>query len=269
MSSNKLHEITTTISGKNYKYYDIGKGEQTLIFLHGLANSKEGEPHFFEELLENYRCIFLDLPAHNNLSQNNCYCLDDFSNYVCTFVKHLNLKNVALIGFSFGGLVALSAASTLSVPAILWSSPLTLNKRYVTNLALLIMQIGYFLPPYLYKYLAKCALLKKFASLIGIRLSAEDYEALCTFDNTASGIFKKIILQEVAIPKNIPLLFIFGEKDILISSKIHSQLQLPNPKIQRKVIIENGGHFGTNKGRLEGIKAIEFFLTDCARKSVC
>ena len=127
----KLNEIRVEIGGKLYKYYDIGNGDRVLVFLHGLAGSKENQPKFYESLSPDFRCIFLDLPAHNNLPLYGIDSLSGFVDYFISFIDCLNLKRLGLIGFSLGGLIALEISKELfirgkMVPAVIWSAPINI-----------------------------------------------------------------------------------------------------------------------------------------------
>lgn len=253
-------EIKTHIKGRQYQYYDIGNGDQAIIFLHGLAASKEGEPQFYDRLLSKYRCIFIDLPAHNNLPCYDFDCLNDFYRYVIELISYLKLTNIAIVGFSFGGLVAISVGKKLRVPAVAWATPIRTNGKLFSEKALIAFNWAAALPKPAYTKIA--AMLAKPTSLfdkLGIKLSKQDYKALLLFDNSKAKIFKNIVEKNVTPSKNTPILFIFGTNDPLVRSTTYKELQLTS-KVHKKVLIKNGGHFGTNTGRIEALNEIEKFL---------
>ena len=92
-------------------YVDEGKGSETIVFIHGLANYALGWKGNIEALSKHYRCIAIDLPG-NGLSDhgNYPYGISYFSGIVASFIKTLGLGPVVLAGHSMGGQVALTTA---------------------------------------------------------------------------------------------------------------------------------------------------------------
>lgn len=88
---------------------DEGTGNQTLLFIHGLANYAAGWTRNLWQLREQYRCIAIDLPG-NGLSDNieGPYSLAYFSGCIIDFIGRMGLKNVCLAGHSMGGQIALT-----------------------------------------------------------------------------------------------------------------------------------------------------------------
>lgn len=95
----------------NIHYIDEGSGEQTILFIHGLANYALGWKRNIETLRHRYRCIAIDLPG-NGLSDHGDYpySIAYFSQVVIDFIQKLQLKNVWLAGHSMGGQIALTTA---------------------------------------------------------------------------------------------------------------------------------------------------------------
>ncbi len=92
-------------------YMDIGKGDQTLLFIHGLANYAPVWKYQLEELSKHYRCIAIDLPG-NGYSTRGEYPYSTFfyAESVHQFVTALNLKNPVLVGHSMGGQISMMLA---------------------------------------------------------------------------------------------------------------------------------------------------------------
>jgi pimeloyl-ACP methyl ester carboxylesterase len=90
-------------------YIDEGKGPQTLLFIHGLANYAMIWKKNIEYLKQHYRCIAIDLPG-NGLSAQNDYqfSMQFLAESVHGFIKALGLKNLCIVGHSMGGQVALT-----------------------------------------------------------------------------------------------------------------------------------------------------------------
>ena len=83
-------------------------GRQTVIFLHGLASSKDQWGPYIYELTKYHNCLFLDMPGEGESSFDNGY------NYapkyqverLREFIVSNNLEKVVLVGSSIGGCVA-------------------------------------------------------------------------------------------------------------------------------------------------------------------
>jgi len=95
--------------GKKLAYCDVGKGEQTLIFIHGLGNYIPVWQKNMDALQSDFRCIAIDLPG-NGLSEGGefDYSMQFYAESVSQFIKKMQIKNVVLCGHSMGGQVALT-----------------------------------------------------------------------------------------------------------------------------------------------------------------
>ncbi len=96
----------------NIAYIDEGKGEKTLLFVHGLANYALVWKKNIDYLKQFYRCIAIDLPG-NGLSDKNehPFTMSFFSESLYLFVEALGLKNITIIGHSMGGQITIAAAA--------------------------------------------------------------------------------------------------------------------------------------------------------------
>ena len=90
-------------------YIDEGKGQRTLLFIHGLANYALVWKKNIDYLKQYYRCIAIDLPG-NGLSDKNehPYSMAFFAECVKNFIKALGLKNLCIAGHSMGGQIAMT-----------------------------------------------------------------------------------------------------------------------------------------------------------------
>ncbi len=102
-------EIQLPNSGR-ISYIDEGKGEQTIVFIHGLANYALAWQKNISELSRKYRCIALDLPG-NGLSGRGPFPFGIawFAQALAEFLDALNLSRVSLAGHSMGGQIAMTA----------------------------------------------------------------------------------------------------------------------------------------------------------------
>ena len=92
-------------------YYQAGKGERTLIFLHGWCiNGKywESQLAYFQE---KYAVYAIDLPGFGQSKADRTnWTIEDYASDVISFIDALELKNVVLIGHSMSGEIVLEAA---------------------------------------------------------------------------------------------------------------------------------------------------------------
>ncbi len=110
----ELKIVVNNILLTYYSYdarYDAKKTGKTLLFLHGWAADST---LWFQSAsrIKNHLLLFLDLPGFGK-SQNppHPFTVADFANIVDLFIKKLTLKNVVVIGHSFGGKTAIRLAS--------------------------------------------------------------------------------------------------------------------------------------------------------------
>jgi len=98
------------LEGKcNIAYMDVGQGDQTILFVHGLANYAPVFKRNIAVLKDNYRCIAIDLPG-NGLSDRNdhAFSMIFFADVIKAFVDAMGLKKVVLAGHSMGGQVVMT-----------------------------------------------------------------------------------------------------------------------------------------------------------------
>jgi non-heme chloroperoxidase len=90
--------------GTQIYYKDWGAG-QPVLFSHGWplsADSWEAQMWFLAD--KGYRCIAHDRRGHGRSSQtSNGNDMDTYADDLAQLIKHLDLKNVVLVGFSAGG----------------------------------------------------------------------------------------------------------------------------------------------------------------------
>lgn len=101
----------------NIAYCDEGRGEQTILFIHGLANYLPVWKNQINVLSKTYRCIAIDLPG-NGLSSRGDYPYSMFFYAECVrrFIEGLHLPKVILAGHSMGGQIGIITA--LRYPAM-------------------------------------------------------------------------------------------------------------------------------------------------------
>ena len=106
-----LVKHTTVHPEVDIAWCDEGEGEQTLLFIHGLAGYLPLWKYQIQGLKAKYRCIALDLPGNGKSTSGNVpYSMFFYAETVAKFIEKENLRNVILCGHSMGGHVSLVLA---------------------------------------------------------------------------------------------------------------------------------------------------------------
>ncbi len=108
---NGQSRYATSSDGEQIRYAVYGEGDRALLFVHGWSCDsrywREQVPHFAEE----YCVMTMDLAGHGSSGQQRkVYSLDGFAQDVKAVIEAVGPKQVILIGHSFGGEIAASAA---------------------------------------------------------------------------------------------------------------------------------------------------------------
>lgn len=89
-------------------YIDEGKGEYTLVLVHGLASNAGFWRYNIPELSKHFRVVAVDLPGYGKSQKGNySYSLSFYAETIKKLIDELQLKNVVLVGHSMGGQIAI------------------------------------------------------------------------------------------------------------------------------------------------------------------
>jgi pimeloyl-ACP methyl ester carboxylesterase len=103
--------IKITDKGVNIAYTDNGKGDTTLLFVHGWCINKTYWASQVKYFGNKYRVVTVDLPGFGESGKNRkVWDTEAFSRDIDSVNSQLNLKNVILIGHSMAGHIVLQAA---------------------------------------------------------------------------------------------------------------------------------------------------------------
>ena len=108
----------------NYSFYD-NNSKLSLVYLHGWGQNIEMMMPIAKPFIKDYNVLIIDLPGFGKSSEpDHAWTLYDYSEMVHDLVAHLKLKNVVLIGHSFGGKISICYALDYKVnKLILLASP--------------------------------------------------------------------------------------------------------------------------------------------------
>ncbi|MBK6921341.1 MAG: alpha/beta hydrolase [Deltaproteobacteria bacterium] len=119
---------TTTVAVGTAKIavHDTGKGERTLVLIHGLGSSMPAWQRNIDALAQRYRVVAIDLPGYGKSTKGNyAYSMAFFAQAVRGVVRELQLGRVTLVGHSMGGQIAMTYALDYpeDVEALVLTSP--------------------------------------------------------------------------------------------------------------------------------------------------
>lgn len=101
------------INGLDYYYEEYGSGDKTLILLHGNNEDCTIFLELIEKLQSRFHIYAIDSRNHGRTTKTNNVTYIDIAFDVAIFIRKLDLKNITILGFSDGAIVALFLASKL------------------------------------------------------------------------------------------------------------------------------------------------------------
>ena len=222
-------------------------GEKCLLFLHGWRSSKEVWGEVVNKLIseqanKQVSIYAIDLPGFgasplsNFKQRGRGLSVSDYAEVVKGFIEKLELKNIIIVGHSFGGRVGIKLASLY--PDIVYKLVLVdsagfamnENKKSVLGFVAKIVR-PIFKPAFMQ------GLRKKIYQTIG----AEDYLATPELRLTFVNITSEDLAEDI---KNIvcPTLIVWGENDEAtpVSFGERMKLEIKNSELK---ILPNAGHY--------------------------
>jgi pimeloyl-ACP methyl ester carboxylesterase len=105
----QVKKVNLPVSGFDIAYTDEGKGDKTIIFIHGLGSYSQAWIKNVEVLKNDFRCISVDLPGYGKSSkQPHSGQMTFYAQVINELVKELNLNKVTLAGHSMGGQISIT-----------------------------------------------------------------------------------------------------------------------------------------------------------------
>ena len=190
------------IKDVDINYIDYGKGDNTLVFLHGWGQNIEMMKPIGDKI-KNNRIIIIDLPGFGNSPEpSEIWSMYDYADMVHELLDSLDVSNPILLGHSFGGKISLIYASKYKTnKLVLFGSPFKQKiKKLSTKTKIL-------------KSLKKVPGLNKLEGFAKKHIGSRDYKQ-------ASPFMRKILVDHVNLDitedvKKIkcPTLIIWGTLD--------------------------------------------------------
>lgn len=262
------------------QYTDEGEGDP-LLFIHGLGSSSYTWRHLNRYYKKFKRVICIDLKGFGDSPKplNSDYLVENQSDMIIDFIKTMNLKNLTIVGNSYGGTVVLSTYINASdrikksIKNLVLMDPAAYDQEFPNYIALLrapiINKLTLTLVPK--EIISKLVLKKIFhkdhlitqemISTYGKYLrGGNSHNALI---KTAKNIIAKDIDSFTAKYSEIkiPVLLIWGDKDNVITLDIGKRL---NKDILTSTleVIKNCGHVPQEEHPLKTIEIMDQFFSD-------
>ena len=264
-------------------YYEGGNDlKDTIILIHGFADSKNGHLMVAKKLLFKYRVLIPDLPGfgENTRDHQKTYSISFMSEKVIELIHEKKLQKVHMLGNSLGGAVAMDIASR--APNLVKSLVLVgsagfynANIRTIQNEVLegnYVFQVN---SDHEYSKLVDRVFAKrpKIPAFIFSYLSSEfqaqgkwyrklldDLVDGSSVDDIQNKLLKNSYNNRA---KEFPMsiLMLWGEKDRVISPEmgVFAKSIIPNSKL---IILKNAGHAPQHENLLDYMDALLVFLKD-------
>lgn len=230
-------------------YFSWGEGP-TIVFIHGLADSKNAFVSISNILSKNFHCVGLDIPrVVFGSSIKNRPLIDSYTDFIQEFIEERIKFPVVLFGSSFGSTLSmnLAAKSPRTVLGLVLQGgfvyrPLSLVERVSSFFASLLPFNGASFP-YL-EFVMKSQHYVPFNDKPSQRWERLVESVNNSYFNTTGKLamaIDKIDLRQKAADFQKPVLLIDGETDPLIGPETRKILYEAFPTGE-KVVIKGGGH---------------------------
>lgn len=232
----------------NYSYYD-NESDVSLIFLHGWGQNIDMMMSLAKPFIKKNKVLLIDLPGFGLSNEpHEVWSLYDYADMVHELVRKLKLKNVVLIGHSFGGKISVCYSLKYETnKLVLLASPYKKNiKKDDIKTKLL-------------KLLKKIPLLNKLEGYVKKHVGSTDYR-------NASDMMRKILVKHVNTDltdevKKIkcPVVLVWGTRDEAVSYEDAIELEklIPNAGL---VTYEGCTHYAYLERLTQTINVINSFI---------
>lgn len=108
--------VATSADGVEIVFHNQGKGDASILLVHGWTNNNTIWDLQVPVLAEKYQVVALDLAGHGKSGNNRAeWTMSAFGEDIAAVLETAKLENVILVGFSMGGPAILEAAKLLPV----------------------------------------------------------------------------------------------------------------------------------------------------------
>lgn len=243
----------------SYQTFNNGRGEASLVFLHGWRSQKEVWSGVVEDLVGNLAnkqlsCYTIDLPGFGTSQKPQTdFGVGDYAEIVKGFIKKQELQNVIIVGHSFGGRVGIKLAS---------QNPELVKKLVLVDSAGFAgeekKKTTYGMVAKIVKPLFKPTFMQGLRAKIYKTIGAEDYLATPELQKTYVKVINEDLSEDMK-QISCSTLIITGEKDLDTPVEFGKRMNalIKNSKFE---VLKNAGHFSFLDRKEEFVNLLIDFL---------
>jgi len=248
------------------KYLESGKGEKTLLFIHGFTGSIDEWSFQILEFQENYKIYCINMRGHGGSELGEDVSFEILTEDLNNFINTLKLKDPIIIGHSMGGIISLNYAIKYTnlkklmivdaLPFFHQSMPLDLVESFTEKeiLKFFSRQLSMSkkeIPKHKREYYEKLKSwsLERREKAINGKMLKIYFKALRAYDLTED-------LKNI----NIPTLIVFGEDDKILNDEVIESYK--NIKNSKFTTFKECGHSPPRECIQEFNELLHEFLND-------
>lgn len=219
-------------------YLDLGKGTQTIVFVHGLTGSIPAWEPTYSFFSLYYRCIVVDLPGHGQSETGNySYTPAFYAAALKELLTQLNIWNPVLVGHSMGGhiLLELLLHHSYSASHLVLSAPAGLEQFSTEEYRLLLILTGTQVPMGMqgrlgggsggYFFESSNPLFKAVRKSLEEGTLRMQNNPIQVISKSIKGMLENPVLDQ-ASALEIPIFVVFGLDDNLIPNKLVHKMDI-------------------------------------------
>ncbi len=106
----KTHHANNHMAALQLNFREYGRGEKTLVILHGVLGAGQNWQRVAKALGETMRVLVVDQRNHGNSPHTATHTIEDLREDIKDFFEHQNLAQAYVLGHSMGGMAAMEFA---------------------------------------------------------------------------------------------------------------------------------------------------------------
>jgi pimeloyl-ACP methyl ester carboxylesterase len=233
------------------RYAVWGDAPRTLLFVHGLCDLARSFAMPMANLLDDFRCVALELPnGKDDDAKLGTYRHDFFPHEVVALLDHLKLDRVDILGSSFGSTVALRTAAIY--PDRLRRIVLQggFARRPLIRAERGLARIGRYWPWRMGELPIRETVMRKLESHAFVTAPPEIFEFLLSNSGQTpvraasrrALILDKLDLRPILARVTCPVLMIGGDRDTIVPRRYEAEVEAGVPDV-RRVEFSPCGHY--------------------------
>lgn len=109
--------MNINIRNININYSKDGNSEKVLLLLHGWGSNITLFNNIICAMCENFTVYAIDMPGFGKSEEPKiAWCVDDYVNCIIEFIQKMNIKELSILGHSFGGRVIIKMCNVKDLP---------------------------------------------------------------------------------------------------------------------------------------------------------